>query len=313
MADRIASFCRLRTHFAFVASLILASTLISAPIIAQDAGPMPQAAPQDAPIVPKDNPSPGPAQISPGPTTPRPADQPVTKDAPPIAVDQIVKTFAQHESEFKAERNNFDYTQDLDVQTVDDDGKVDGEFKLTSDFSYTHDGKLQEYVTYAPESTLDRIQMTEEDMNDLKNITPFVLTTEDLPKYDVTYVGRQQVDQLGTYVFDVAPKTIVKGQRYFQGRIWVEDKDLEIVKTKGKAVPDIITRSGENVFPTFEMYRDNIEGHYWFPVYAHADELLKFKNSPGIQIRETVRWENYKRFRVSSRVVPNSQAPVNNK
>ena len=274
---------------------------------------MQQSAPQDSPIVPKDNPAPRPVQISPGPAGPAPAAQPMVKDPPPMPVDEIIKAFAQHESEFKIERGNFDYTQDLDVQTVDDDGKVDGEFKQTSDFSYTHDGKLQEYVTYAPPSTLSRVSLSQEDFDDFKNVNPFVLTTEDLPKYTVTYVGRQQVDQLGTYVFDVAPKTIVKGQRYFQGRIWVEDKDLEIVKTKGKAVPDIITRSGENVFPTFEMYRDNIEGNYWFPVYSHADTQLRFKNSPPIQIRETIRWQDYKRFRVSSRVVPNSQAPVNNK
>ena len=272
---------------------------------------MQQSAPQDSPIVPKDNPAPRPAQISPGPAGPAPAAQPIVKDTPPVPVDQIIKTFAEHEAEFKAERNNFDYTEDIDVQTVDDDGRVDGEFKQTSDFSYTHDGKLQEYVTYAPASTLERVNMGQNDFDDLKNITSLVLTTEELPKYDVTYVGRQQVDQLGTYVFDVAPKTIVKGQRYFQGRIWVDDKDLEIVKTDGKAVPDLHTKSYEDVAPAFVMYRDNIEGHYWFPVYAHADEVLAFKNSPGVRIRETVRWENYKRFRVSSRVVPNSQAPVN--
>src|SRR6266478_5570018 len=49
-------------------------------------------------------------------------------------------------------------------------------------------------------------------------------------------VAREQVDELSTYVFDVAPKKLEKNQRFFQGRIWVDDKDLNIVKSDGKAV-----------------------------------------------------------------------------
>ncbi len=303
-------FRLIRNRIALIGALVLVAAFGSARLIAQDqgAGPMAPAASADSPIVPKYAPEPTPSAPA-AKSEAAKTDSPISKDQPPIPVDQIIKTFAEHESEFKIERNNFDYTQDLDVQTVDDDGKVDGEMELTSDITYSHDGKQQEYVTYAPASTLERITMEQEDYDDLKNITPFVLTTEDLPKYNVTYVGRQQLDKLGTYIFDVAPKTIVKGQRYFQGRIWVEDQDLEIVKTNGKAVPNDLKRG--SLYPSFEMYRDNIEGHFWFPVYAHADETLQFKENP-VRIRETVRWTNYKRFRVSSRIVPNAQ-PVDKK
>ncbi|MGA8982538.1 MAG: hypothetical protein WB470_07710, partial [Candidatus Acidiferrales bacterium] len=120
------------------------------------------------------------------------------------------------------------------------------------------------------------------------------------------YVGREQVDEISTYVFDVKPKKIEKNQRYFQGRVWVDDKDLEIVKTYGKSVPDIRKHGDENVFPRFETYRENIEGHFWFPTYTHADDVLRF-SSGDVHIRMTVRYSEYKRFRVTFRLLSPGQ------
>lgn len=293
------------------ASLVLATALFAAPLVAQGPGPMPAATPQ------YDGPAGMPQQQGPVRTAPAPAPQqgparmantgparqePVENTPPAIPADQIIKTFAQHEAEFKIERDNFTYTQDFSIQTIDDDGNVDGEYRMTSDITFTPQGKRYEVVTYAPPPTLERIMLTQQDLDDVRNIQPFVLTTDDLPKYNVSYVGRQHIDQLGTYVFDVAPKKIEKGQRYFQGRIWVEDKDFEIVKTDGKAVPNIGKGPNENVFPRFETYRENIEGHYWFPTYTHSDDFLKFSTGE-VHIRMTIRYTDYKRFRVTSRIV----------
>ena len=180
-------------------------------------------------------------------------------------MDQIIQKFAAREAEFKEERDNFTYVQDFVIQTITDSGRVDGEYEMTSDITFTPDGKRYEQITYAPQPTLERIMLSQQDLDDLRNVQPFVLTTAELPKYDVTYVGREKVDEIPTYVFDVGPKRLEKNQRYFQGRIWVDDTDMEIVKTYGKAVPDIRKGNSENVFPRFETYRENIEGNYWFP------------------------------------------------
>ena len=67
------------------------------------------------------------------------------------------------------------------------------------------------------------------------------------------------------------PKKMVKGERYFEGEIWVDDRDFQIVKTYGKGV-GIIKKSKDNQFPKFETYREQIDGKYWFPTYTHADE-----------------------------------------
>lgn len=310
MARMPSSFRFLRDRFAVASTLMLGAALLLAPLGAQDNSPGPQtpAAPQyDGPagMPQQQSPAPRPAQPAPAqmPSSGPARQAPISNAPPPIPIDQIIQTFAAHEAEFKVERDNFTYTQDFMIQTIDDDGNADGEYRMTSDITFTPQGKRYEEVTYAPPPTLERIMLTEQDLDDVRNIQPFVLTSEDLPKYNISYVGRQQVDQLGTYVFDVAPKKIEKNQRYFQGRVWVEDKYLEIVKTDGKAVPDIGKGPNQNVFPRFETYRENIEGHYWFPTYTHSDDFLKFSTGE-VHIRMTIRYTDYKRFRVTSRIVP---------
>jgi hypothetical protein len=229
------------------------------------------------------------------------SDSDISNTPPSIPVDQIIQKFSQHEAEFRKERDNYTYTQTFVIQTVDFDGNPDGEYRMNSDILFTPDGKRYEKITYAPPDSLRRITMSKQDLDDLKNIQPFVLTTEDLPKYNVTYVGRQVVDELHTYVFDVAPKKIEKDQRYFQGRVWVDDKDMQIVKSYGKAVPDILKKNNENIFPHFETLRENITGPYWFPTYTHADDTLNF-SSGGVHIRMTVKYSNYKRFGVTVKI-----------
>jgi len=229
------------------------------------------------------------------------ADSEISATPPSVPAEQIIQRFSQHESEFQTERANYTYSQAFVIQTVDSDGNPDGEYRMNSDILFTPDGKRYEKITFAPPDSLRRISMSKQDLDDLKNIQPFVLTTEDLPKYNVTYVGRQLVDELHTYVFDVAPKKMEKDQRYFQGRVWVDDKDMQIVKSYGKAVPDIMKKNNENIFPHFETLRENINGPYWFPTYTHADDTLHF-SSGGVRIRMTVKYSNYKRFGATHKI-----------
>jgi hypothetical protein len=286
----------LASLFSRVCFVVAFSSVFVCAAAAQDPGPLP-----NPPASRTQAPPPPPSQDQTYHTPPAPArihspgDNPVTKDPPSIPVEEIVKRFAEKEAEFKLERDNYTYTQDFSIQTVDDDGRPDGEHREVTDIIFTPDGKRFEHVTFAPAPTLERILLTQEDINDVRNVQPFVLTTTELPKYNVTYIGRQQVDELSTYVFDVAPKTMEKNQRYFQGRVWVEDKDLQIVMTDGKAVPDIIKHGQENVFPRFRTYRENIEKGYWFPVYTRADDYLHF-HTGDVHIRMTIRYSNYKRY-----------------
>lgn len=276
-----------------IATLLSGALVLGWPIAAQQPGPLP---PPPVGSVPPPA-APRPKEVAP-PVAQRDASSEISTAPPKVPVEQIIQQFAAREEEFRKERDHYTYTQTFSIQTIDENGMPDGEYRMTSDILFTPDGKRFEKVTDAPAPTLQRISLSQQDLDDLEHVQPFVLTTNELPKYNVTYVGKQQLDELGTYIFDVAPKTIEKNQRYFQGRVWVEDRDMEIVKTDGKAVPDIKKKGSENVFPRFETFRENIEGHYWFPTYTRSNDTLHFTGQ-DVQIRMMVRYANYKRFGVT--------------
>jgi hypothetical protein len=216
-------------------------------------------------------------------------------EQPPQPVDEIIQKFAAKEREFRAARANYVYRQDNRVQTLSADDRVTGEWHEVWDITFDPNGRRVERVISAPPSTLREISLTPEDLQDLREIQPFVLTTDDIAKYAVKYLGKEKVDEIDCYVFDVAPKRMEKGQRYFQGQIWVDDRDLQIVKTYGKAVPDIKKGDGENLFPRFETYREQIDGKYWFPTYTRAVDTLQFSNGAK-RIRQVVKYDNYEQF-----------------
>lgn len=220
---------------------------------------------------------------------------PLRKEQPQgITVDEIIQRFATKEKEFMLARQQYTYRQTVKIQTLDGD-TVDGEYQQVFDVLFDDKGKRIENVVYAPQDTLERIQLTPEDIQDWKYRLPFVLTSDEVPEYNILYAGQQREDELNTYVFDVAPKQIQKGKRYFQGRIWVDDRDFQIVKTRGKTVPDIRNKKNENLFPAFTTYREQVDGQYWFPTYTRADDTLHFEMG-DVRIRETMTYSNYKRF-----------------
>ena len=210
-------------------------------------------------------------------------------------VEEIIKRFAAKEKEFREARDQYTYRQDVKVMTLDGD-TPDGNYQQVFDVTFDDKGHKIKNVVFAPQPTLQRISMTEEDIDDIENRLPFVLTSDEIGEYDILYVGQQKQDELNTYVFDIAPKQIAGKKRYFQGRIWVDDHDFQVVKTFGKTVPDIRKKKGqENLFPKFTTWREQIDGQYWFPTYTRAEDTLKFSMG-DVKIREIVKYTNYKRF-----------------
>ena len=225
----------------------------------------------------------------------RAQDGGIRDEQPPIPVEAIIEQFAAKEAEFRLARGNYTYRQDVTIQELDGRNRVIGEYQMISDILFDPGGRQRtEKVVYAPQSTLDGIQLTPQDLDDIRDIQPFVLTADDLHLYDVEYLGKELIDEIDTYVFQVGPKTIEEGERYFEGQIWVDDLDLQIVKTYGKAVPDIVEGGQENLFPRFETYREQIDD-YWFPTYTRAVDTLNFSSGPR-RIRQVIRYENYKQF-----------------
>jgi len=224
--------------------------------------------------------------------------KPALTDPSSDQVQQIIKEFAAKEKLFKEARDNYTYHQINKVETLGGDNQVTGMWQQEWDIVFDDAGKRIEKVTYAPADTLKEILMTEQDLDAMRRIAPFVLTSDDLPEYDVKYLGHVLVDQLTCYVFSVRPKEIQKGRQYFQGVVWVDDRDLQIVKAEGKNVPELLnTKHGENLFPRFTTYREQIDGKYWFPTFTIADQNLYFSGGPPVHVKEVVRYTEYKQFR----------------
>jgi hypothetical protein len=252
------------------------------------------------------------AQVS---YTAMPLDQGFGKldtSAPTIPAQQIIDSFTAKESEFRTAMGNYTYERSVKIETIDDDGKVDGQYYQITDITLDPSGHRDEKVVFAPQNSLQRVSMSPADFQDIEQRLPFVLTKEDVGQYVLTYIGQQKVDEVDTYVFDVKPKVIEKNKRYFQGRIWVDQKDLQIVVTNGKNVPDDTRKGHEDLSPPFTTYREQIDGKYWFPVYTRGEGVLHFSGGNGylsqeVHMRETLKYSNYKQFGSSVKITFDGQ------
>ena len=223
-----------------------------------------------------------------------------------VTVRDIISRFAAQEQTFKQAREHYTYRQIVRMQTISDTGFPDGEYDTTFDVTFTDQGERVVKQVSQPRDTLKRISVTPEDIDDMRNRMPFVLTTDEIPDYNIKYRGQQETSGTHAYVFDISPKAMEEGRRYFEGRIWVDANQYQIVKSSGKAVPDIYNKNGENLFPSFVTYRELVDGKYWFPSYTKSDDYLHF-STESVHVIETVDYVNYHRFGSESRIIFNGQ------
>lgn len=236
------------------------------------------------------------------------AVQPGRQQPPPeLPINELIRKIALNESRLRNEYKRYVFKQDVTLQTLSGHNVVTGEFRRVSEIIVNDQGQREERITYFPPPTIS-LQVTQADYQDLAGVQPFALALEDLPKYNVTYVGRERIDEIDTYVFDVRParppdpKKI--NERYFQGRVWVDTVDLVVVKVAGQGVPE----DGNNQFPKFETWRENIAKGIWFPTYTYADDYLDF-DSGTVHIRMVIRYTDYRMFSGSIEVVPDEPVP----
>jgi hypothetical protein len=212
-----------------------------------------------------------------------------------MSVQDVIQKFGAAETATKQARLHYTYKQDVLLQTLV--GKnVTGEFHEVTTVSYDDKGRRQEQVTFAEQPSLRGLGLTQEDMEDIRTFMPLVLASEDLPQYNLTYAGQQHVDDLDTYQFRVEPKKEENGKRYFQGRIWVDAQDFQIVKACGKSGPERINvKKGQRreLHPTFVTYRQQVDGR-WFPAYTRSDDTLRF-NASSVHLHEIIKYDDYKR------------------
>ena len=219
------------------------------------------------------------------------------KDPTPAEIETIIKRFAQKESDFSRARQNYIYRQITRMHEMDPSRKrVIGKYETTSDWVFV-DGKRTERLVYAPPQTLQNLLLEPEDLQDMRDTLPFVLTSEELDAYYVRYLGHELVDEVPCFVFAIKPKRNEPGKRYFAGTAWVDDQELQIVKTYGRPMGK--KRSAGSQYPKFETYREQVDGKYWFPTYTVSTDTLVFDSSV-VPIKMTIKYQDYKRFGAES-------------
>lgn len=209
----------------------------------------------------------------------------------PAQIDDIVRKLTAKETEFRRALNSYAFKRDALVQEIGMGGQVISEYHRVSDFTFDDSGNRYEKIVFFPMPTF--AGMTPEDLEDLGGVNPYALEAAKLSQYNFKYIGKERIDELDLYVFDVAPKITPDAkktkERFFIGRIWVDDRDFQIVKTKGKGIPE----TKNNKFPIVETYREQIDGKFWFPTYSYADDDLIFDNGTDLRLRMRVKYTDY--------------------
>lgn len=224
------------------------------------------------------------------------------KELSQAEIDKIIKSFTLKETEFREALKNYVFNRRAIIQTVGLGGQITGEYRRESFMTFNQTGERFEKITFFPMPTLTELQITPEDLEDLGGVNPFALEPSQILQYNFNYLGKEKIDDLDLYVFDVSPKIIPDWKksniRYFSGRIWVDDRDLMIAKSKGKAIPE-----GKQRFPVVETYRENVDGKYWFPSYSSSDDQLVFDSGQVVKIKMRVRYTNYKQGNVDIKIL----------
>ncbi len=219
----------------------------------------------------------------------------------------LLRKLAARATENAKARDSFTYRQIVTIQEFDHRDMVDGQYREVRDVTFSANGARNEQVVSPAKNTLAQIKLTPQDFSDIRNIQPFLLTTDTVWLYKGTYKGEQTMDGFPCYVEYVEPKQILAGQRYFQGLLWVRQSDFSVVRSEGKAVPEVDTLQQQNLFPHFTtLYRD-IDGKWMFPVRTYADDTLFFRNWPQ-RIKITIEYANYKRFGAESTLTYGGEA-----
>lgn len=231
-------------------------------------------------------------------------------DLSPAEIDGIIRKFTSNEREFREALNVYAFNRSATIQTIGMGGQITGVYRRDSFMTFTGEGARFERVTFAPVSTLTEISVTPQDLEDLGGVNPFALEPSAADQYNFRFAGKEKIDELDLYVFDVTPKVIPDPKksklRLFTGRVWVDDRDLMIVKSKGKAVPE----DKKNKYPIVETWRENVDGKYWFPSLSVADDTLVFDSGYSVRMRLRVKYEDYRLGRTDVTIVEDEDVPA---
>lgn len=211
-----------------------------------------------------------------------------------LSPDEILKKAGENGKDLLAALRHYTYYAELTLETINQADIITGKYYRFSAVSYDKEGKRQEKLFEQKSSLPEDAYIGSNSANNLVRVYHFMVTPETLAQYEFNYIGREQVDELNTYVFDVKPKIQLpdprkSSDRYLKGRVWIDDRDLQVVKVAGNAVPE----QNDHRTPHFETYFQNYD-QYWFPSYTSADDQVRV-NSRLARVIVKARFTGYKK------------------
>jgi hypothetical protein len=213
----------------------------------------------------------------------------------------LAKLVAANEAVNAEARENYTYRQSIQVNDFNRTGKRGGLYEEIRDVTFSPDGGRAEEFLKGPFNTLKYLKMTEEDFLDIRDVQPFLFTTDQLWIYETRYRGIDIIDGVEYYALEVKPRQVFHGLRYFEGMFWIDTVDLSVARSEGRAVPSIVKSDSENIFPHFTTIRQKVDDKYWFPTHTDVDDVLPFRTGP-VRIRMTIKYSNYRRFAAESTI-----------
>jgi hypothetical protein len=228
----------------------------------------------------------------------------ILASAPLPAVEpppNLGKSVAARATETRRARENYTYRQSVDIEELAASGTRNGQYRELREVFFSPQQERSERLVGKPSDTLKRLKLTAEDFRDIREVQPFLFDSDQLFAYETRYKGEENMDGQDCWILQVRPRQILAGQRLFDGLLWVSQKDLSMVRSEGKAVPEIRSMQSENLFPRFTTLWHRVEGGYSFPMHTFADDTLDFRVGPQ-RIRLNIRYMDYKRFGAESTV-----------
>jgi hypothetical protein len=221
---------------------------------------------------------------------PLPAKKP---EPPPVPPEEIIRRFAAKEDEMLRASLGYGFQKSVRLEEIGPDGKPAGQIEVVTQQFVGPDGKRYEKTVRRAKSTLQYLQVERGDSDLIASTPLFPLTTSQLPKYEITFQGKQPLDELSVYIFAVKPRVLDRARAYFSGVVWVDEQDLVIVKTIGKWVTETgDVTSSALPFAVFETYRQQVGKNLWFPAYSRSDETIP-QDKTTLPIRIVIRWTDY--------------------
>ena len=112
----------------------------------------------------------------------------------------------------------------------------------------------------------------------------------DSQHYQFSYVRRELLGTVRTWVFDVHPK--VSGMGRFRGRVWIEDQDGNIVRFNGTFTPSGNEDSSKYYFH-FDSWRMNVQPGIWLPVAVYVQESRRIEGNKSAGLKAQTHFWGY--------------------